>query len=293
MPARDFLWFLWEWSEDAYLKDDLIYRAAQENLRVRFFGPGEFHEITRAAIIASYPLILWDRAGDVHREALRLSDWAEALGSRVINPARSARLIQDKANLHRLLLQHDLPVPQTRFLADHCSAEELRWACGKYLVLKPVRSGGGEGVRIQEWNENSIWEAMRIRPGEIWLLQEYIEPALVAGRRAWFRVYYLFGEIRICWWDNRTHVYDFMPCREVDQLGFGELRSLVRRIGESFPLQLFSTEIVYREDGRPIIVDYINDPCDLRRRSRVPDGVPDELLNWVYDKIFATARLYL
>ncbi|RJP76427.1 MAG: hypothetical protein C4524_10140 [Candidatus Zixiibacteriota bacterium] len=290
MLKRDHVWLLWEWSEDAYLVEDFLRQADHLDLRVKVFDPDGFRRLSMNTVAQDYPVILWDRAGDVHREAQYISDWAEAAGSRVINPVRGTLLAMDKAHLHRLLLQNHLPVPQTRVLTDSSNGEDLHWGCGKFLVLKPGISGGGEGVRIQHWSEDSLREAMSARPGEPWLLQEFIEPAMVTGRRAWFRVYHLFGEIRVCWWDNTTHIYDLMPCEEVGLMGFHDLRTLGLHLANRFPMQFFSTEIVYCSDGAPLLIDYINDPCDLRSRARIPNGVPEELLNWVFQRIFEVAR---
>jgi hypothetical protein len=32
-------------------------------------------------------------------------------------------------------------------------------------------------------------------------------------------------------------------------------------------------------------VDYVNELCDMRPKSTTPDGVPDELLLWVADRM--------
>jgi hypothetical protein len=290
MSDRDHIWLLWEWTEDASLVQSLLSRALLSGLRVKAFTPAEFVNFDPTSLLGHPPVILWDRAGDVYPEALRISDWAEALGSRVINPVRGTLLARDKASLHELLVRHNLPVPSSRLFRADSPIEELVWGCGRYLVLKPERSGGGEGVRIQEWSEETLRSSMNSRPQETWLLQEHVEPAVIAGRRAWFRVFHLFGDIRICWWDNRTHIYDFLPECEVNTMGFNDLEMLGMKIGACFPMQFFSTEIVYREDGKPVIVDYLNDPCDLRSKTDVYDGVPAELLDWVFWKLFSTAR---
>ena len=297
MPLGDHIWLLWEWTEDSLLVENFLSRAAQSGLRVKVLPPAEFKSLDPGVMLGCPPVILWDRAGDVYPEALHLRDWAEALGSRVINPVRGSLLARNKARLHDMLLQRNLPVPYTKLIHDLSPSSDLDWGCGRFLVLKPERSGGGEGVRIQEWCETCLRAALHSRPGETWLLQEHVEPALISGRPAWFRVFYLFGDIRICWWNHRTHVYDILPEGEVNRLGFNDLEMLGMKIGSSFPMQFFSTEIVYRADGpagehslKPVIVDYLNDPCDLRSKVHTPDGVPEELLNWVFERVFAVAR---
>jgi len=39
----------------------------------------------------------------------------------------------------------------------------------------------------------------------------------------------------------------------------------------------FSTEIALAKDGRYVVVDYVNDPCDMRPQSKHFDGVPDTI----------------
>jgi hypothetical protein len=289
MSRRDHIWLLWEWAEDTLLVSDFISRAKLSGLRVKTLTLAEFSHLDLKALYGQPPVVLWDRAGDIYPEARHLSDWVEALGSLVINPVRGALLARNKAHLHNLLVQHNLPVPFTKLIHDNSPSEDLDWSCGRFLVLKPERSGGGEGVRIQDWSEDSLRSTMKSRPGETWLLQEHIEPAVIEGRRAWFRVFYLFGDIRICWWDNRTHIYHFLHDREINRLGFNDLEMLGMKIGSSFPMQFFSTEIVYRQDNKPVIVDYLNDPCDLRSKMHTPDGVPEELLDWVFGRVFEAA----
>jgi hypothetical protein len=41
---------------------------------------------------------------------------------------------------------------------------------------------------------------------------------------------------------------------------------------------LFSTEIALTKEGHFMVVDYVNDPVDLRMQSRAVDGVPDVYL---------------
>lgn len=289
MILRDHIWLLWEWSEDAYLAEDLLARAAATKVRARAFKPEEFFGLKSETIVVNPPHLLWDRAGDVFPEACRIADWAEAAGALAVNPVRGARMIHRKDRLHKLLVESNLPVPQTVVLRNHADPDELNRACGKYLVLKPALSGGGEGVRIQCWDYDSLKAEIASRPTENWLLQEYIEPARIAGRAAWFRVFYLLGDVRVCWWDHKTHIYELIPCEELERLGFNDLKNLGRKIASCIPMQFFSAEIAYRANGKPVVVDYINDPCDLRSKKRIPNGVPEELLDWVFGRIFEAA----
>jgi hypothetical protein len=48
---------------------------------------------------------------------------------------------------------------------------------------------------------------------------------------------------------------------------------------------LFSTEIAITSDGRFVIVDYVNDPIDLRLQSKALDGVPDEIVKDITERL--------
>jgi hypothetical protein len=53
------------------------------------------------------------------------------------------------------------------------------------------------------------------------------------------------------------------------------LYEVALRIAQVCRLHLFSTEIALAPDGRFLVVDYVNDPVDLRLQSKAVDGVPD------------------
>jgi hypothetical protein len=48
---------------------------------------------------------------------------------------------------------------------------------------------------------------------------------------------------------------------------------------------LFSTEITLTPDGRFVIVDYVNDPIDLRLQSKTFDGVPDDIVEDITERL--------
>jgi hypothetical protein len=54
-------------------------------------------------------------------------------------------------------------------------------------------------------------------------------------------------------------------------------------------LQLFSTEIALAVEGTFQVVDYVNDPLDLRLQSDTPEGVPDDIVRFIAEKLTALA----
>ena len=45
-----------------------------------------------------------------------------------------------------------------------------------------------------------------------------------------------------------------------------------------------------RGDGKLVIVDYVNDQPDMRKKSKFNDGVPDEIVNKVIKKIISFVK---
>jgi hypothetical protein len=50
-------------------------------------------------------------------------------------------------------------------------------------------------------------------------------------------------------------------------------------------LDLFSTEIALTLDGLFMVVDYVNDPIDLRLQSKATDGVPDQIVSHIAESL--------
>ena len=149
---------------------------------------------------------------------------------------------------------------------------------GEQFVIKPAIGGGGEGVTLQATSLEQVLQARVEYADQKYLIQAYIEPQTLAGRKAWFRVYYVDGAIHPCWWDPETHL--FAPLDTDDELRFGlsPLRLVTAKIASICSLDWFSTEIAFSKDGKFVSVDYVNDGIDLRSQSKAYDGVPDDVI---------------
>jgi hypothetical protein len=51
------------------------------------------------------------------------------------------------------------------------------------------------------------------------------------------------------------------------------------RIADITKLNFFSTEIAMVDRETFVVIDYVNDQCDMRLKSRHQDGVPDDVVN--------------
>jgi hypothetical protein len=114
------------------------------------------------------------------------------------------------------------------------------------------------------------------------LLQKFITPAVLGDRRAWFRVFYAFGETILCWWDDVTHIYDEVSADEESRFGLEGLHAIGRKVAEICALEFFSSEVALTDDGTPVVVDYVNEVCDMRLKSRHRDGVPDAVVHMIF-----------
>jgi hypothetical protein len=58
--------------------------------------------------------------------------------------------------------------------------------------------------------------------------------------------------------------------------------------GEIGRLQLFSTEAARLDDGRWVVVDYVNDPVDLRILTQAGEGMPVEAAERLAEAVTAS-----
>jgi hypothetical protein len=224
---------------------------------------------------------LLDRASDSDERFLAVVVWARAHGVRRLNRYEAAQRAWDKTAMHHILgaALHTLP---TITLPPYAEQSDLPFldtsVLGERFAIKPAHGGGGEGVVLGATSLEQIQAARQGRPEERFLLQRHIVPEQITGRPAWFRVVYCLGHTFPCWWDTQTHVYTLVTPDEEDRHGLALLRTIATAIAQYCGLDLFSSEIALAPDGRLIVVDYVNDPLDLRLQSRTPEGVPDEIV---------------
>jgi len=63
------------------------------------------------------------------------------------------------------------------------------------------------------------------------------------------------------------------------------LITITKKIYEVCKLDFFSTEIAVTANERFVVVDYVNDICDMRLQSKHVDGVPDLVVMEICRKI--------
>jgi hypothetical protein len=198
----------------------------------------------------------------------------------------------DKATMHLEFLAHGIEVPYTIIISPYNHKQEVELTItelaklGRPFIIKPANTtGGGIGVVMGAETLKEIIEARKYHKNDKYLLQETMKPIECTGRRAWFRVFYAFGDIIPCWWDDVTHIYSLLNEGEEQQLDVGQIKKITERIHSVCQLEFFSTELVCTSDRRYITVDYVNEMCDMRLQSQFKDGVPDTIVKRIVSRM--------
>ena len=232
-----------------------------------------------------------DRASDNDPHFLALHRQLAAAGTQFINAHHHYQRAIDKANIHGELHARGLHLPLTIILPalDAEPHLDLRFVdlMPRPFVIKPSRGGGGQGVVLGGMHADEVAKARGRFRNQRFLIQQRIEPQVWSGRRAWFRVYHVCGHILPCWWDDITHRYTLFVPGDQEFVDAGELARITRVVAGVAQLDFFSTEIALDRDGRYVVVDYVNDPCDMRLQSKHHDGVPDAMVGQIIAQLIA------
>ena len=235
---------------------------------------------------------LLDRAADDMRfEPVRR--YAVEHGCHRLNPAELSHWSEDKATMHLELIQAGVETPHTIILSPFVAEPLLPpldlKPLGARFVLKPAVGGGGEGVIMNASSLDDIRRARLEYPEQKYLIQEHIDARILAGRAAWFRVFFVAGHTIPCWWHPVTHVYAILSAEQERQFGLAPLHTITSAIARVCRLDWFSTEIAYTPAGRFVVVDYVNDGIDTRIQSKAADGAPDEVMRLMADQLVRLA----
>ena len=284
------LCFAWNWEYDADFAYLMVEASERNGLSLLQVTPTNLAEVVRALNVGEfYFRSFFDRASDSDTGFMPLVRWAKEHALPYINRYDQARQAINKASCHLDFITAGLNTPYTIILPSFQEQAEIDYVdlspLGSQFAIKPSRGGGGDGVILEATSWEQVLAARQQFADDHYLLQAHISPVSLNERQAWFRVIGCVGEIYPFWWDTRTHIY--APVTEEEELlhGLQPLRDISRKIWEMSRLELFSTEIAYTEEGLFVVVDYINDPIDLRLQSKAKDGIPDHMVAEVAGKL--------
>lgn len=289
MPKLDFV-LTWDWEYDSWFVNRFAAACQVAAVDSLFVGPTNLKQVLQRINNQEIRFrVLLDRASDTEEAFDPLIDQIVLSGTTNLNKMSHAVKAMDKATMHLEFLSGGIDVPHTVIISDKDNLSEFRTLeiekLGIPFIVKPATGGGGLGVcaviRLEQ-----IAAAREEFADEKYLVQEKIVPTLLGNKRAYFRVYYVCGQVIPCWWDNETRIFgQILDAEEEEKFALGKLRTITAKIAGICKLDFFSTEICQMPNGRFVVVDYVNDPCDMRPRSSCPDGVPEEIIDLVIKHI--------
>lgn len=231
--------------------------------------------------------VLIDMFSDAHAPDdfwYALAREAKASGGHVINDPDIVSQAAHKARFHHGLVERGVPVPPTVIvgrdqLGSFRLTEESRSLLGDPFVVKPGWGGGSQGVILDAHSEEDLHRSAREAPNsDSFLLQRRVDPRLLDGHKAWFRVFHVVGTVIPCWWEPPYNTYRVVSPLERQTYGLAPLVSLSQEIAALSRMEFFSTEIALTQEGKFVAVDYANDQCDMHPQSYYRAGVPDEVV---------------
>jgi hypothetical protein len=235
---------------------------------------------------------LLDRASDVNDNFIELNRILTKKRAYVFNPHKIVEHAIDKANMHLEFITSGINVPYSIIIPPHSQAKEIFISIddleilGRPFIIKPCNTtGGGMGVVKGAESLKEVLHARQKHGNDKYLIQEKIYPKMLDGKRAWFRCYWAFGKTICVWWDDETHMYNQLHDFEVEEFGLRKLYLITKAIHRLTLLDFFSTEIALTTKNRFVVIDYVNDQCDMRLKTLHIDGVPDNVISEIINNL--------
>lgn len=321
---------LWSWEHDADFAALLQRACDEVGVSMRSVGEVEqkvLPAMLASGEVKARCLLdrVWDWGGDWESHVPAVKEFVP----HVLNPYDQVRPIWNKPHVHFELLKHGLNAPYLLIVPSlqnnpNPTPLDLSPLRGKFSI-KSAHSGGSGVIKpattwaevlakrtewptdetlVQAWVEPRL---LQLRPDGATDPEEELPPFLAQSlqslsvangkpqknpsvRRAWFRIFYACGSTFLCWQDDETHLQTPITPEEENQFGLGALRSMVQLIANISGLNLFSTEIALDQNNVWQVVDYVNDPCDYRLQSKAREGVPDDVVRGVCERIARWVR---
>jgi hypothetical protein len=299
--------WLWEYDEDFVRQ---LEEEAQEHRGLSTFQVHEYNIDEVLDLFSRRKLnfgLYLDRAFDVDSRFEELGRAIMRRGGSLVNSYDQTIEAIDKATMHLEFIEAGLYVPFSIIISPYSERPEVGLTLedlahlDRPFIIKPANTtGGGIGVVTGAETLLDVIETRKELREDKYLLQEKIIPREVAAmeestqspkiRRCWFRCFYVYGKVFLAWWDDRTHLYDMVTPQEEHVYKLRPLRAIMRTIARISGLNFFSSEIALRqptpyEPSRFIVVDYVNDMCDMRSIDQAHDGLPNALRGHIVDRL--------
>lgn len=293
MPEYFHLAVAWDWEFDRDFVEILEQQVHAQKLLLYSISHHNAQETARRIQKESLSFgAFLDRASESDENFVPVARALRKASTLYINPPEVVHNAIDKATMHLEFLSKGIDVPYTIIISPYNKKKEVELSLtdlaqlGRPFIIKPANTtGGGIGVITGAESLKDVIESRQHHKNDKYLLQKKIIPAPFEGRRGWFRVFSVFGLILPCWWDDQTHIYHMITRSEVNSHSLRPLISITKKIQEVCSMDFFSTEIAITDAKKFVVVDYVNDLCDMRLQSKHADGVPDLVVTEIARRI--------
>ncbi len=277
--------YKWKYDKEfVELIEQSFQRSGLKTFVIEKFNLSEVIDLTKKNKISFKALL--DRASDEDLEFIPLTKLLKRKKCYLINPHNKVVKSIDKVLIHKKLIKKKFQLPKTFSIQPYdkqnellITDEELKLLGSSFIIKPATFSGGGEGVIRNATSLDQIQKERIKNHNDKYIVQEKIHPRMLNERRAWFRVIYTFGQVLPTWWDDKTHIYHSVTNNETKKYNLIPLDRISKKLARITRLDYFSTEIALTKDHKFILIDYINDQCDMRLRSNHVDGIPDEVVS--------------
>lgn len=277
--------YVWEFDEDfVQLLEQRFHNAGLSTYIIKEHNIKEVTELVLNKKL--YFRFYFDRAWDVDDDFGKLGKILNRKHTYIFNAYKNVLHAIDKASMHLEFITNGINVPYSIIIPPVSEEEEIFISVddlakiGRSFIIKPCNTtGGGTGVVIGAESLKEVLQARKKYNDDKYLLQEKIIPNFIDGHRAWFRCFYAFGKIIPCWWNDLTHIYDIITEKDTELFNYKKLINITRTIYNITQLDFFSTEIAITDGNKFIVIDYVNDQCDLRSKAQHFDGIPQQVVD--------------
>lgn len=236
-------------------------------------------------------LDLSSRPGDPFEQLLFAA--ARAGSHAIRRPEHSGWVL--KAQSHPVLASAGLPVPPTVILKAEDPDRELtmeeKLLLGPRVVIKPSFGEAAKGVVTNAApSMENIASARNYNRAFDWLVQKQVTWTRFEQRPAYLRAYYCCGHRTLLWWckENGHEGYDLLTWSDLRRYDLLPAVEIVDRIAELTGMDFFSSEIAITGESGPdrfVLIDYINDQCDMDPHAHPRYSPPEPFARWVCQRL--------
>jgi hypothetical protein len=198
----------------------------------------------------------------------------------------------DKSIMHENFVKNKINVPQTVILPEYLKQQFVNLndsdldILKRPFVIKPsIHTGAGSGVFLNGYTMTEVEDIRKEFPEDKYLIQEKIYPKEIYLKRFWFRAFYICGEIITTWWHDYHHRYESLSNRDLENIDIKQIDHIMKKIHEICGLLFFSTELAITDNDKIYAIDYVNEICDMRMQSKHRDGIPDDIVKKIAEKM--------